>query len=203
MNILLGNALASSLRSHFNKLSQAVQSDSVMQTSLGKFVSTEAFSEIKEPKESFLGKPVTVIQSLGAVGDSTANDLAMQLLLTIRTLKRNGAGPIWVVMPFMAFGRQDRSFEGRITSIAIDDFAFFLKKAGALGVSTIEMHSEAAMKHMRKRFGQDQVYNLDPTSIFIDDIKTNIGIKNVVVGGPDDGANARADAVAVALPPMP
>ncbi len=199
MLVLLGNSLAPTLRDYFKARARNDQGVALLPASIGKFVSSEAFSEIKTPAADLKGQPVTIMQSLAAVGDHTANDLAMELLLAVRTLKRNGAGPVWVVMPFAAYSRQDRAVGGRMTSVAIDDLAFLLKQAGAEGVSTIEMHSEAGVKFLKDHFGEGQVYNLDPTELFGRDIHEHLEADHSVVGGPDAGANDRAASVARCL----
>jgi len=199
MFVLLGNSLAPTLRDYFKARVSDDQNVKLLPTSIGKFVSSEAFAEPKISPENLKGKPVTIMQTLAAVGDHTSNDLAMELLLTVRTLKRNGAGPVWVVMPFAAYGRQDRAFEDRMTSVAIDDFAAMLKQAGAEGVSTIEMHSEAGVNFLKNHFGDEQVFNLDPTQLFVQDIEERLGVEHSVVGGPDAGANARANSIAQKL----
>lgn len=194
MYLLQGNATAPSMREHFN---QSIKMDCVLcnlPASIGKFASGEAFSELKL-LQKLNGAPVIVQQSLASVGDHSPNDFAMELLFAIRTLKRNGAGPIWVSMPYMAYARQDREFEGRMTSIAIDDFGAMLKEAGAVGMSTVELHSSAGLKFLKNHFGAENVFNLDPTEIFAADIENRLGLKSGVVGGPDNGANARKDAL--------
>ena len=196
MFVVLGNSLAPTLRDYFTTRAQGDDRVELLPAEISKFVSTEATADIKSTPEDIAGKPITVIQSLAAVRDHTANDTAMELLLTVRALKRYGAGPVWVVMPFMAYGRQDRQFDGKMNSIAIDDFAQMLKNAGAEGVSTIEMHSEAGVGFLQKHFGNNRVFNLDPTQLIASDIVHRVGQNEVRVGGPDEGANDRAASVA-------
>ena len=201
MLIVLGNSLAPTLRNYFrdcaDRTDQRIQ---LLPASIGKFVSSEAFSEIKALPADIQGQSVTVIQSLAAVDDHSANDFVMQLFLTVRTLKRNGSGPVWVVMPFAAYGRQDKTSPTRMTSVAIDDLGFLLKQAGAVGVSTIEMHSDAGIQFLKSHFSKSRVYDLDPTDLYADDIRQlHSRSEDILVGGPDAGANHRADAIAQAL----
>lgn len=198
MFILLGNHLAPTLRDYFQSRVRNDQNITLLPGNIGKFVSSEAFSDIKAAPADLGGKPVTIVQSLAAVDDHTANDLAMQLLLTVRILKKNGAGPVWAIMPFAAYGRQDRPRNGQLSS-SIDDFAFLLKQAGVEGVTTMELHSELGVQFLKNNFGKKQVFNLDPTKLFVRDIKACAADASFVVGGPDAGANARADSVAKAL----
>ncbi len=209
MQILLGRALAPTLHDYF--YSRVANDDRVqfLDGSLDNFVSGEAFAEILSNGVDFSGEPITIVQSLGSIDDqvidgeivkgSTANDLAMQLLLAVRTLKKNNAGPIWVQIPSMGYDRQDREFEGRSVSTGIEDFAIMLKEAGAVGVSTMEIHSAAALKFLEDSFGRGNVFNLDPTEIFARDIQGRIDVGNAVTGGPDEGANIRRDTLAEAL----
>jgi ribose-phosphate pyrophosphokinase len=196
MLVLLGNSIAHTLSGYFNDRALNDKTVEILPASIGKFVSSEAFTEIKNSSQNLKGIPVTVVHSLAAFGDHTANDLAMQLLFIVQTLKRNGAGPVWVVAPFLAYGRQDKAIQERMTSIAIDDFSSLLKHAGAEGISTIEMHSKAGVDFLIKNFGEDQVFNLNPTELFVTDVVKNLKNESFVVGGPDAGANERADSVA-------
>ena len=201
MQILLSRDIAPTFRDYFSKRALGDDRVHLLGSSIGNFKSTEAFSELLGDRELFGGEPLTIVQPLIGDGTQSVNDLAMQLLLTVRTAKRYGAGPIWVEMPSIAFDRQDRSLDGRMTSIGIDDLAGMLKEAGVVGVSTMEIHSEAALGYLHEHFGKENVFNLDPTDIFQADIQArkDIDVSNSVVGGPDKGANARRDAMAVAL----
>lgn len=196
MLVLLGNSLAPSLRSYFQARIQTDSSLKILPASIGKFASSEAFCEIKATPEDIQNQPVTIIQSLGAVGDHTSNDFAIQLLQAVRTLKRNGAGPIWVVMPFIAYSRQDRPFDKRMTSVGIDDFAYSLKQAGAAGVSSFEIHSAAGLKFLQDNFGADFVYNLDINELIAQNFKEITGEEICVIGGPDAGSRVRVDNLA-------
>ena len=52
---------------------------------------------------------------------------------------------------------------------------------------------------MENHFGKSNVFNLDPTALFADDIRSRLGTSNIAVGGPDAGANERADSIAHTL----
>jgi ribose-phosphate pyrophosphokinase len=194
MKILLGNSLATSIVDYFN---QRAASDTVdiLPADLKRFPSTEAFSEIQDDIKD---EPIVVVQSLGASGDHSTNDYAMQLLLTIRTLKRYGAGPVWVVSPYAGYGRADKPRADHMDAVACDDFAAMLKEAGASGFTTIEMHSDRGFDFYRTHFGQGNVFNLDPTKLYAEYLKGK-KLANMIVGGPDAGANERADELAKAL----
>jgi ribose-phosphate pyrophosphokinase len=198
MYILLGNSLEPSLRDYFNARVSNNSQLTLLEASIGKFVSSEAFSEIKANPETIKDKPVTIIQSLSAADEHSSNDLSLELLLTIKTLKRYGAGPVWVVCPFLAYGRQDRTIDDRLTSIGLDDYAALLKSAGAEGISTIELHSDNGMKLLQTHFGKDSAFNLDPTDIYLKYLSKNIS-SDLSVGGPDAGASVRAEQLSSSL----
>ena len=121
----------------------------------------------------------------------------MQLLFTISSLKRYGAGPIWVIMPFGGYSRQDKTRKGHQDSIAAEDFAILLKAAGAVGVTVIEMHSESGLNLYKQHFNGN-AYSLDPTALYQAHL-TALNLHDPVVGGPDHGAISRAKLLATAL----
>lgn len=197
--VLLGNSIAPTLRDYFTARVADDKDMALLPASIGNFISGEAFSEIQSQEKDLNGSPVVVIQSLASAGDNSANDASMQLLFTVRTLKRNGAGNISVIAPFTAYSRQDRAFDGKMTSLGAQDFATMLRESGASSFSTIDMHSDAGINFFKDQLGKDNVYNLDPTALFVADIATRIQSNNICVGGPDAGANQRAENVSQKL----
>lgn len=194
MKLLIGNSIADDLRSD---LESAFPAGERVDASIGRFPSTEAFSEILGSPEQVKGEPVIVVQSLGPVAEHSSNDFAMQLLLTVSTLKRHGAGPIWTILPFMGYSRQDRSRANHMDSIAADDFSFLLKQAGVVGVSSVEMHSEGGLELLKNQFGGN-VYTIDPTELYREHL-VSTELQGPVVGGPDHGAHERAETLATTL----
>lgn len=191
MYVILGNSLSVPIKDAFNAAASNGEC-TILDSSLGKFVSGEAFAEIIPAGSDIKGKPVVVVQSLGSTQEHTANDYAMELLMAVDNLKKNGVGPIWVIAPFLAYARQDRAFGGRMTSVAVDTLGLLLKSAGAAGLSTVEIHSDGALKHLKNSFGESNVFNLDITGIVAEHIRAQHGAEDFVTGGPDKGAHDRA-----------
>lgn len=165
--------------------------------SIGKFQSGEPFTEIfygdeahfAANAEKIKGAKVVVVQSTGEpVGDHVAHLLEM-----IHTLKAYGAAEVTAVVPFAAFSRQDRAFEGRFTSIAADLFARELKAAGADKVMSFTMHSEAAIAFYKKVFGEN-FSSLSATDIFAAYLKGKFPLtSSQIVAGAPDGAEKAGD----------
>ena len=199
MLVLLGQGLAPSLQDYFNAKAADDSRMVVRKPYVGQYPSTEARVNVQNVSSEIKGQPVMLMHSTGPDGTETPNDRAMSLLLTVRTLKRYGAGPVWVVMPFMAYGRQDRQFDNEHNALGLDDFSFLLKQAGAAGVSTIDLHSEKGLGDLKDNLGQNNVYNLSPLSLFAADLQEQFIDTPLVIGGPDAGAHDNAKALAKAL----
>ena len=74
---------------------------SLVEATIKKFPDKEIFVEIQE---NVRGEDVFVIQSTSF----PANDLVMELLITIDALKRGSAKRIAAIMPYYGYARQDR-----------------------------------------------------------------------------------------------
>jgi ribose-phosphate pyrophosphokinase len=92
--------------------------------------------------ESVRHKDVYVIQS-GNDGEPkgrTANDLVMETVLLIKTLRRSDAGRINLVLPFFPYSRQDKKDNSR-GAISARDVADLFEQAGAHRVITFDLHA--------------------------------------------------------------
>lgn len=189
MKVLLGSSLSRDLRKFFNNAARDGQIE-IVSAQLAKYTNSAAFAEdVGDVK----GQPVVIIQSDGPSGENSVNDYAMELAFAVDALKEEaGASAVWVVMPHFCYGRQDKSRPGKNDAIGARAFAKALKANGVDGFSVIEAHSERAMDHVRKVFGQDNVYNLDPSSLYVEKLIEN-GLQDALVGGPDLGSDPRAD----------
>lgn len=92
--------------------------------------------------ESVRHKDVYVIQSGNDGNDKgrTANDLVMETLLLIKTLRRSDAGRINLVLPFFPYSRQDKKDNSR-GAISARDVADLYEHAGAHRVITFDLHA--------------------------------------------------------------
>jgi len=90
--------------------------------------------------QSVRGDHVIIIQSLVARDGFSVNDALVELLLMVDAAKRASASEITVVMPYMAYSRQDRKAKGR-EPISAAVVINTLQAAGASRLVSIDMHS--------------------------------------------------------------
>ena len=104
---------------------------------LRQFPNSEMYSRYNE---SIRGDHIVIIQSLAANNDLSVNDALMELVLMIDAARRASAAEITVIMPYMAYSRQDRKAKGRepISAAAVVNI---LQSAGANRLVSVDMHS--------------------------------------------------------------
>lgn len=197
MKILLGNNISADTRQQFTSAVLENPDFSLVSASLGNFPSKEAFGHIRDTSD-IKGEDVLVVQSLGTVHDQTADNYAMELLFAVDNLHALEARAIWVIAPFLAYARQDKPGKVGRESIGIDTFCRMLKAVGASGISTIDIHSQEALRICQSHFGENGAFNLLPTDSYTDYLRRQ-GLTELSIGGPDAGAHDRAAAVADAM----
>lgn len=131
-------------------------------------------------------KDIFIIQPMCRSSLYSINDIIIELLLLIRTLKRSSAGNINVVVPYYGYARQDRKVKSRVP-ISASDFAFFLEKAGATRIITIDLHCN----QIQGFFQHIPVDNLYASVITTQYIAQKYR-ESVVVVSPDAGGVERA-----------
>lgn len=91
-------------------------------------------------KESVRGESLFIFQTLAAVDGRSVDDALMEVILLIDAAKRASAKEVSVVLPYMAYSRQDRKARGRepISAAAV---VRMLQSAGADRIVTVDMHS--------------------------------------------------------------
>ncbi|MCD8525990.1 MAG: ribose-phosphate diphosphokinase [Alphaproteobacteria bacterium] len=194
MLFLFGRSVPASLSRYFSDRA-AQDGHRVIFASLGGFPSSEAYSELRDiPLADIKNQPVVVFQSIAAADDFSANDYFTQLLWVGDTLKRYGAGPLWAITPFGPYTRQDQERTGKMDSVGCNAAAKHLA-LDFTGISTVEIHSVKAEALLKDHFGENCVFSINPTDIFVQDLQS-FSLQNPVVVSPDKGANARADAMA-------
>jgi ribose-phosphate pyrophosphokinase len=87
-------------------------------------------------EESVRGQDVYLVQSLS----TPVSDNIMELLIMIDTLKRDSAGRITVVIPYLAYARSDKKDQPRVP-ITARLIADMIETAGADRYITIDLHS--------------------------------------------------------------
>ena len=105
----------------------------------------------------------------------------LELLLLIDTLKDLGAAKIKVVVPYMAYSRQDTRFR-KGEAVSIDTIFRLIEAAGADEFYTIDIHKECSLDAFKI-----QAKNLHATEVIADHIK-GMGLKKPYILSPDKGA---------------
>ncbi len=132
--------------------------------------------------ESVRGYDVYIISSLS----SPVNHHIMELLLTIDAVRRSSAKSITAVIPYYAYGRQDRQDKPR-TPISAKVMADILQKLGVDRVIVVDLHSPQI-----QGFFDIPVEHLTAIPVLYDYIKKNLILENPVVVSPDAGGVKRA-----------
>jgi ribose-phosphate pyrophosphokinase len=90
--------------------------------------------------KSIRGMHLLAMQSLVQTSHGSVNDSLMELMVMIDAARRGSAAEITVVMPYMAYGRQDRKAQGR-EPISAATVINMLQSAGANRLVSVDMHS--------------------------------------------------------------
>lgn len=127
--------------------------------------------------ESVRGQDVYIIQTTG----SPVNDNLMELLITLDAVRRDSAGRITAVIPYLAYARTDKKDHPRtpITSRLVADM---IQIAGADRYMTVDLHA-----------GQIQGFFTIPGDVLtayhllLDYVRHNVNVDNTVVTTVDLG----------------
>ncbi len=163
------------------------------------FADGEKYLRVDCDENGFKGMPTFV---LGSVHSQTADSREcgafknhlLEMLLLVNAARSNGAGKIVALLPYYAYGRQERvNKPGEpLSALAIRDA---LRAAGANEVVAVDLHAPRAVEGVR---------NLMPTWLFAERARELLGAKTVLPGkavvfAPDKGAYDRATALAKLL----
>ena len=117
----------------------------------------------------------------------------IQLLMVIHKCKKDNASKITVIIPYMAYARQDKPFlQGEIISIAV--IAQVIENFGVDEVITVDIHNELSLSYF-----SINIKNVTAIPILADYIKNNIDIGKSFIVSPDAGGIKRAEKVAKLL----
>ena len=131
-------------------------------------------------------KEVIIIQSTGPSTSGNQNARLFELFMMIDSVKRMGAAKIIVVIPYLAYARQDKIFRpgecafanvvlGIIDSMRIDE------------LYVCDVHAPEVLRELIC----NKVVNIDTMKVLADYIKS-LGAKDIVVVAPDKGAVERS-----------
>ena len=119
----------------------------------------------------------------------------LTVLLLAHTLKKEGAGPVTAILPYLAYSRQDKDKPGE--SMATAWAGLTVRAAGIDQIITVDVHSLAATQ----LFGLP-LTSLSTAPLFADAIRAH-QLTGATIVAPDNGAIPRCEAVkaAAGMPP--
>jgi ribose-phosphate pyrophosphokinase len=142
--------------------------------------------------ESVRGMDVFIVQSHGAADGMSINDALIEHLIMVDAARRASAKRITAVMPFYAYGRQDRKSEGR-EPITAKLVANMFAAAGATRLVSVDLHSGQIQGFIDQPFD-----HLTAMPVLVDHIANAMG-DDIVVVSPDAGRVKVAERYANAL----
>lgn len=220
--VILAPNLTPSFKAYFNQLAADPASGlEIIPTSIGVFngdhpdATEEAFAEfwyepptddadeqrrrleryqehlaILQGKDDEPSPPVIVIQSLS--GNSGRHIQELEAIHS--TLDEHGhTGPRKIVVPYIAYPRQDHKEIGRVGSRMGKRFPKQLHASGFEEITTLEVHSEESQGFIHDAF-HGKAHFLSSTKLFADDLRARgFTPENTIILAPD-GANKQGDA---------
>lgn len=134
-------------------------------------------------------KEVIILQSMGPSSRVNQNARFLELLMMIDSVKVMGAYKISVIVPYLAYARQDKIFRVGECTFAKN----ILKVINSLGIDeflTVDIHNPDVLEELSCK-----AINIDSMSILAEYIQSR-GAKDIVVVSPDKGAIERSKAFA-------
>ena len=120
----------------------------------------------------------------------------IQLLMIIHKCRKDNASKITVIIPYMAYARQDKIFlEGEIISISV--LAELIQNCGTSEIITVDIHNEHSLSYF-----SITIKNISAIPILAEHLKNNnktIDVKKSIIVSPDEGGKKRAEKIAELL----
>lgn len=139
---------------------------------------------------------VIIIQSLNdPTGNKVVDENIMSLLAVARLFKENGAKKIIVIIPYLAYTRQDKCDFEKYQPITVKLLADLYYCAGIDNIITWHTGAE----HIRGFFGQTILKILNPFDLYANVFAQYKSMDNVVMLAPDRGAEKYALKLAQSL----
>ena len=135
------------------------------------------------------GKEIIVVQSTGPSSSGNQNSRLFELFMMLDSLKYMGADEIKVVIPYLAYARQDKKFRPG-ESIFGNLVVKLLDQMGIRKLYIVDIHAPNLLKE-----NYATMINIDSMSVLADYIKS-LGARDIVVVAPDHGAVERSKAFA-------
>jgi len=159
-------------------------------TEVKKFPDGENYLRINIEDETIIaGKEVIIIQSTGPSSNNNQNTRLMELFMMINSVKRMGAVKIIVVVPYLAYARQDKIFRSGETQFG-NVIIHIINSLGIDEFYTVDVHAPVILEECSCK-----AINIDSMKLLADNIKT-LGAEDIVVVSPDKGGIERSRAFA-------
>ena len=142
-----------------------------------------------ENEKLFEKKEAIIIQSTAPSAKADQNARLLELIMMIESVKRMGAERIIVIVPYLAYARQDEIFRSGECKFARN----LLKLIDSLNIDefyTVDIHNPEVLEELSCK-----AININSMGILADYIKT-LGAKDIVVVSPDKGAVQRSESFA-------
>lgn len=154
------------------------------------FPDGENYLRINLDNESLIeGKEIIIVQSTGPSTSRNQNARLLELLMMVDAVKRMGAEKIVVVIPYLAYARQDKIFrpgESKFANVVL----CLIDSMRVDELYVIDLHNPKIIEEV-----QCKMINIDSMKLLADYIKS-LNVKDIVVVAPDKGAVERSKAFA-------
>ncbi|TFF95138.1 MAG: ribose-phosphate diphosphokinase [Promethearchaeota archaeon] len=159
-------------------------------TEFKKFPDGENYLRLNLEDETILeGKEIIIVQSTGPSANRDQNARLIELFMMIDAVKRIGVAKIILVVPYLAYARQDKIFRPGESEFA----KVVLQMINSMEIDelfVVDIHNPTVLEELTCK-----AVNIDSMKILADYIKS-IGAKDIVVVSPDKGAIERSKAFA-------
>lgn len=161
-----------------------------LNTEIKLFPDGENYLRINIEDETLIAdKKVIIVQSTGPNSSGNQNSRLIELFMMIDSVKRMGAAKIVVVVPYLAYARQDKVFrpgESQFSNVIFN----IINSLGIDELYVVDIHAPEVLE-----FCSCKAINIDSMKLLADYITTK-GAKDIVVVSPDKGAIERSKAFA-------
>jgi len=136
--------------------------------------------------EHVSGCDVYLFQALcDPIGEGSVDQNYMALLIAARALRENGANHVTAILPYLAYGRQDKPTEFMREATTARLMADLVAEAGVDRLVAWHPHCG----QIRGFYGSMPVHMLEPLTLFIDEFERSRGREDTIVVAPDAGAS--------------
>ncbi|MHA1804352.1 MAG: ribose-phosphate diphosphokinase [Promethearchaeota archaeon] len=151
------------------------------------FPDGETYLRINIEDETLIqDKEIIIVQSTGPEANSNQNARLFELFMMINAVKRMGASKISVIIPYLAYARQDKIFrpgESKFAEVLLG----FIDALGIDELYVVDLHAPQVLESLQC----SKVINIDSMKILADYL-LSLGLEDIVVVAPDKGAIERS-----------